>query len=36
MKVPFGEENSEWEQNKNDDDVDSERNIFDDKIIDDK
>ena len=36
MKVPFGEENSEWEQNENEDDVDSERNIFDDKIIDDK
>ena len=35
MKVPFGEENSEWEQSENED-VDSERNIFDDKIIDDK
>ena len=34
MKVPFDEENSEWEQSDNEDDVDSERNIFDDIIID--
>ena len=36
MNVPFDEENSEWEQSDNEDDVDSERNIFDDIIIDDK
>ena len=36
MKVPFDEENSEWEQSDNEDDVDSERNIFDDIIIDDE
>ena len=32
----FDEENSEWEQSDNEDDIDSERNIFDDIIIDDK
>ena len=36
MNVPFDEENSEWEQSDNEDDVDSERNIFDDIIIDDE
>ena len=36
MKVPFDEENSEWEQSENEDGVDSRRNIFDDIIIDDK
>ena len=36
VNVPFDEENSEWEQSDNEDDVDSERNIFDDIIIDDK
>ena len=34
MNVPFDEENSE--QSDNEDDVDSERNIFDDIIIDDE
>ena len=33
VNVPFDEENSEWEQSDNEDDVDSERNIFDDIII---
>ena len=32
----FDEENPEWEQSDNEDDVDSERNIFDDIIIDDE
>ena len=32
--VPFDEENSEWEKSDNENDVDSERNIFDDIIID--
>ena len=36
LNLPFDEENSEWEQSGNEDDVDSERNIFDDIIIDDK
>ena len=36
MNVPFDEENSEWEQSDNEDDVDSERNIFDDIIINDE
>ena len=36
MTVPFGKENSEWEQSDNEDDVDSERNVFDDIIIDDE
>ena len=36
MNVPFDEENSEWEQSDNEDDVDSECNIFDDIIIDDE
>ena len=36
MNVSFDEENSEWEQTDNEDDVDSERNIFDDIIIDDE
>ena len=36
MNVHFDEENSEWEQNDNEDDVDSERNIFDDITIDDE
>ena len=36
VNVPFDEENSEWEQSDNEDDVDSERNIFDDIIIDDQ
>ena len=35
MNVPFDEENSEWEQSDNEDDVDSERKIFDD-IFDDE
>ena len=35
VNVPFDEENSEWEQRDNEDDVDSERNMFDDIIIDD-
>ena len=34
VNVPFDEENSEWEQSNNEDDVDSERNIFDDIMID--
>ena len=34
--VSFDEENSEWEQSDNEDDVDSERNIFDGIIIDDE
>ena len=33
VNVPFDEENSEWEQSDNEDDVDSERNIFDDIMI---
>ena len=36
VNVPFDKENSEWEQSDNDDNVDSESNIFDDKIVDDK
>ena len=36
LNLPFDEENSEWEQSGNEDDVDSESNIFDDIIIDDK
>ena len=36
VNVPFDEENSEWEQSDNKDDVDSERNISDDIINDDK
>ena len=36
MNVPFDEENFEWEQSDNEDDVDSERNISDDIIIDDE
>ena len=36
VNVPFDEENSEWEQSDNEDDVDSEYNIFDDIIIDDE
>ena len=32
----FDEENSEWEQSDNEDDLDSERNIFGDIIIDDE
>ena len=36
VNVPFDEENSEWEQSDNEDDVDSECNIFDDIIIDDR
>ena len=36
VNVPFDEENSEWEQSDNEDDVDSERNVFDDIIIDDE
>ena len=36
VNVPFDKENSEWEQSDNDDDVDSERNIFDDIIINDE
>ena len=36
VNAPFDEENSEWEQSDNEDDVDSERNIFDDIIIDDE
>ena len=35
VNVPFDEENSGWEQSDNKDDIDSERKIFDDKIIDD-
>ena len=34
MNVPFDEENSEWVQSDNEDDVDSERNIVDDIMID--
>ena len=36
VNVLFEEENSEWEQSHNEDGVDSERNIFDDIIIDDE
>ena len=36
VNVPFDEENCEWEQSDNEDDVDSERNIFDDIIINDE
>ena len=36
MNVRFDEENSEWKQSDIKDDVDSERNIFDDIIIDDE
>ena len=36
MNVPFDEENSKWEQSDNGDDVDFERNMFDDMIIDDE
>ena len=36
MNVPFDEENSEWEQSDNEDDTNSERNIFEDIIIDDE
>ena len=36
MNVPFDEENSEWDQSDNGDDVGSDRNIFDDIIIDDE
>ena len=36
VNVLCNEENSEWEQSGNEDDVDSERNIFDDIIIDDE
>ena len=36
VNVPFDKENSEWEQSDNEDDVDSERNIFDDIIINDE
>ena len=36
VNVPFDEEYSEWEQSDNEDDVDSECNIFDDIIIDDE
>ena len=36
MNVTFDEENSEWKQSDKEDDVDSERNIFDDIIIDDE
>ena len=36
VNAPFDEENSEWEQSDNEDDVDSECNIFDDIIIDDE
>ena len=36
VNVPFDEENSEWKQSDNEDDVNSERNIFDDIIIDDE
>ena len=32
VNVTFDEENSEWEQSDNEDDVGSERNIFDDII----
>ena len=33
VNVAFDEENSEWDQSDNEDDVGSERNIFDDIII---
>ena len=36
VNVPFDEENSEWEQSDNEDDTNSERNIFEDIIIDDE
>ena len=36
VNLPFDEENWEWEQSDNEDDVDSERNIFNDIIIDDE
>ena len=36
INVPFDEENSEWKQSDNEDDVDSEPNIFDDIIINDE
>ena len=36
VNAPFDEENSEWEQSDKEDDVDSERNIFNDIIIDDE
>ena len=36
VNAPFDKEKSEWEQSHNEDDVDSERNIFDDTIINDK
>ena len=36
VNVPFDEENSKWEQSDNGDDVDFERNMFDDMIIDDE
>ena len=36
VNVPYDEENSEWEQSDNEDDVDAERNIFDDIIVDDE
>ena len=35
-QIPFDEENSTWEQSDNEDDVDSERNIFDEIILDDE
>ena len=34
VNVPFDEESSEWEQSDNEDDVDSDCNIFDDIMID--
>ena len=36
VNLYFDEQNSEWEQSDNEDDVDSERIIFDDIIIDDE
>ena len=36
VNLPFDEENWEWEQSDNEDDVDSERNIFNDIINDDE
>ena len=36
VNAPFDEENSEWEQSDNENDVDSECDIFDDIIIDDE
>ena len=36
VNVAFDEENSVWEQSNKEDDVDSERNIFDDISIDDE